>query len=565
MKKNRLKAAVCALVGLCALFTFAGCGGDVWKEGDPESKVCEVKAVIQGYGDTWVKEMAKEFNAVYADEGYEVKVTETGYGDAINAVNDMINPKKCTTDIFFGFSLIQELMDRSRSVMKKDGVSILEDLSDFYNSPAIGMDKKESGGSILSRMSPEIKDGISYNGRQQGFDGLYGVPWQGGTTGWLANPAALAKFGYTLNDIVTTDKFVAVCDAIAPANPLDKDAVFPIAFGKETGGYWEYVFHTLYSQYEGAAKYKDFWDCVPESGTTAENGYTVFENRGIYEALKVIQQFANLDYAVSGSLQMEYTAAQARVLLGKSVFMSAGDWVYKEMEAHYPDEIANAVTIKTPVISALGVKLNLSGEASHAEDQPCPECDNILAGIVSDVDADILSDAAIAAKYGAGVTADKVAVIRASRGYFYSFYSGTLGVIPSYSNAKTVAKLFLKFLYSDDGMAIYRNETHVDLPIAYVNKPDTSGDPAYLKSISEKVNSSNSQLVSSDAFKSPLRTLVGLGVFPKEGADAYVYGSLAYSHSRGQASVTAKSVFESNAAYVKANWGHYLNSAGMGK
>ena len=71
---------------------------------------------------------------------------------------------------------------------------------------------------------------------------------------------------------------------------------------------------------------------------------------------------------------------------GKSMFIVAGDYLYKELEKDYKTEMENIIAVKTPVISALGVKLDLCGAGAHEKDAPCAACNEKLRAVVKAVD-----------------------------------------------------------------------------------------------------------------------------------------------------------------------------------
>lgn len=562
MKKGFKKIIALFIMSLMLVSAFA-CGNNVKPNDGVENKTIEIKAVIAGYGIEWLEEAIKEFNEMYKEEGYKAVLTEKD--TELNTVNEISIPKRNTTDIFFHENVINQLVNKSRSILKTGDVALLEDLSDVYNSKAIGKSKQEEGKTILERFPEELQKAVTYTGALKGYEGLYGMPWQGGTTGIYVNKKVVEDAGYTLDDLATTDKLIEFVKDLAPADPLDTNAIFPIAWsGLKAPGYWDYITQVLFAQYEGKDSYTKFWNFIPDSGNVETDGYKVYEKQGIYESLKITQLLENKDYAAPGTSSIDHIGAQARVFTGTSAMMISGDWIYKEMEKDYGDYLNDVMAIRTPVISALGVKLNLCG-ASHTADTICADCDEILHSIVLDVDKETLTDAEIAAKFDANVTADKVKTIREARGYYQGSAYSTLALVPSYSDAKTGAKLFLKYLYSDDGMKTYKSNTYVDLLLDYTVKPDISGYEDFLKAMSVKTTSANSIPVSGFSYETKLRTVANLSMYPKQGTIVSVYTGLSYSHSNATSKpqFTASEVYESNKSYVKASWPDYLRQAGL--
>lgn len=559
MRKTYRKTLAAGLA-LCVAFSAAACNQTPIGGGE-ESNICEVKAVIAGYGVDWLEPAAKQFNEMYADEGYEVRITLTD--TEINAQNEICTPNRNTTDLYFEYNNIDTLINKSRSILRESGVSLLEDLSDVWEAKAIGADKQEQGMPIRERLDPRAADFCSYNGVLTGFDGLYGIPYEGGTSGIFVNMKTLEEKGYTTDDLLTTDALLEMVRELAPANPLDDTQFFPVAWsGGKAPGYWDYLCQILIAQYAGAQKYENIWNFIPDEGESAmiEKGYEVYEEWGIYEALKVIEELENRDYAVPGTSSMTHTAAQARVFTGSSLFMVSGDWIYKEMEKDYGQYMEDVIAIQTPVISALGVKLGLCGK-THTEgyeNYDCDDCETILRTVVKAVDANELSDAEIAAANG--ITADKVATIRESRGYYRANTATTIAFIPSYSNAKTVAKLFLRFIFSDDGNEIYHDNSYNYFAIEHVVEPDVEAMNEREKAVYMKMYSENSSPIYEDT-SSPIRSIANVGFYPDQGTLVNAYTGLSYSHSQGTPTFTAKGIYESNITYSKASWNDWLQTA----
>ena len=217
-----------------------------------------------------------------------------------------------------------------------------------------------------------------------------------------------------------------------------------------------------------------------------------------------------------------------------------------------------------PLISELGVKLDLLGTGSY-EGQNRKNCDDTLAAIVKDVDAGTLTNAQIADKFGASVTEEKVAVVRERRNTVYGgsnwFYNQAH--IPSYSDAKTGAKLFLRFMYSDEGMSIYKRETYVDLPSAYTNEPSQDNYTNFMKSLTEKTSAPDTTMLIPDTYSTTLRSSSGANIPFFPGYSAQVYADLSYSHSTTTPQLTVSEVFEKINKEIKAEWDMYLRTAGL--
>ncbi len=562
--KNRLIKLLAIALSALMLFGATACKKEPVEIGDGGSKDIKVKIVVAGYDTDWLHAIANKFNEVYASEGY--KVTITLEDTVLNAANEVKTPKRCDTDIFFEYDNIQDLIPQSYSILRQKGVAVLEDLTDVWNSPAIGVDKKPVGDKLIDRIAPSGEiSGYKYNGTMSGYDGIYGIPYQGGNNGIYYNPSVLEQFGYDANDLLTTDDFLAVIDDIAPEptreNVSNPNLIFPVAWSfTKTGGYHEYALKDWIAQYEGAESFKNFLQFIPDEGTIIENGYKVYEKKGIYEAVKVLYQYLNRDYSNPRISEYDHVQAEALVATGKSAFMVTGDYMYKELEKNYSEYMGNVLALRTPVISALGIKLNLCGAASHEEDASCANCNEKLRNIVLAVDENTLTDDQIATAQG--VTAEKVATIREARGYYVGGADGSSvqAFIPSYADAKIGAKLFLRFMFNNECMKLYRDATYVDMPATWITKP-ADDDREFVQSMADKRLAPNAMKLPSTYYTSKLRQ--NTPIFPREVTVPAVYQSLSHSHTFGRPSLTPKQLFEGNIEWVKISWPDYLQAANL--
>lgn len=573
MKTQGLKRASMLSLGALLACSAVGCNKKpIITDTETDSKRIEVQVFIAGFDTDWLHALETRFEDIYKDEGYDIVITEEEL--SINAMNEIRNPNKCTTDIFFEYNLIDEIVPVSQSVLKKEGVALLEDLTSVFDSPALDANKQEEGLPIKERFTYDgMLNMMSYKGDLQGYDGYYGLPWEGGSQGVYVNKRVLEENGYTIDDLLTTDDLLKVVDALAPeptvANLTNPNLFFPVSWsGGVAPGYWRFLMLANFAQYEGLESFNNFMELIPDSGTTIENGYEVYNKQGIYESLKVVNELLNKDYCVPGTASMDHVTAEARVATGDALIVPAGDYIYKELEKDYSDELNDVYALKTPVISALGIKLNLCGAQSHAEDASCETCNTILREIVKAVDAESLTDAQIASElngkgYGA-VTEDDVARIREARGYWIGNTGEVMAFIPSYSDAKKGAKLFLRYMYSDEGMKIFKENTYVDLPLYYTVEPEPYTTTPMI-SMDKKMRSDNSQMFLISSHTSRLREVIGNQAhFPYPGSYPSMFTGLSYSHSQSSsAQFTVKKLCEMNAEWVKNSWMDYLYQADL--
>lgn len=553
MKKTGKILAV-SLAGISMLGALSACNKPYVPDGN-KSNVCKVKAVRAGYEVDWLYAIAEEFNKTYADEGYSVDIVLAD--TTIDMGNEIKTPRRNDTDLYFEYNSVNKLIESSRSILGANGGALLEDLTDLYNSKAVGTDKQEQGEKIIDRFDSDVLASCKYTGVLNGYDGIYSMYYQGGSGGIYVNERVLEEKNYTFDDLLTTDSLLKVVRETAPADPLDTTAFFPVAWGGTVPGYWNWLAQVLFAQYEGREEYHDFWRFIPEEGTAIENGYTVYQDRGMYEAVRVIELLSNRDFTVPGTSSFTHTAAQARVFNGTSLLMVNGDWLYKEMEKDYKDKLNDVVAIKTPVISALGVKLNLCG-IQHSVGDTCANCDAKLKAIVKDVDAGkdknaIASDNA--------VSEEVAQTIIDARNYYLREIDEAFAItIPSYADGKDVAKLFIRFMFSDEMNDVYRKHTYVSLFPNRTSEPDKTKMSQIEIALYDKINNKNSQPIYQ--FRDcELRVRTGLESFFVQGGDKYQYAALSYSHSQHPNEDKTRKMLDEGYETLVTGWTEYIQRA----
>ena len=134
--------------------------------------------------------------------------------------------------------------------------------------------------------------------------------------------------------------------------------------------------------------------------------------------------------------------------------------------------------------------------------------------------------------------------------------------VPAYSDAKKGAKLFLRFMYSDEGMRIFRSKTYVDLPASYTVEPEQS-QYEFVQKMFER-DKANDVFVRDSYLHSPIRRS-GVTEFPKQQSTVALFTQLSYTHSHGSpnAGFTSQEIYEGNISWVKSSWGDYIRQAGL--
>ena len=584
MKKTLKKIALCSLAGIISMSAVA-CGPTV--DNSTESNHCKIAALKVGYGNDWLYESIETFNNLYKNEGYSVELVLEDSN--INSANEIKRKNKNDTDLYFDYNQVNVLVESSYSVLREQKVSLLEDLSDVLTTVPLNDNKQVEGTKTIAEKFGDKNSKLLGKGKytglnvsEQDYPGQYGIPYATSTSGIYVNKKALNDLGYTTDDLLTTDAILDMCDAIVKNYDIDDknyvNLFFPIAYGaSDASGYPSYMLDYWYAQYTGATNYLNFWDFVPQTGSLETNGYSVYEDQGLLEALRCVSEFVNSDLVQAGSGSTSAGAAQDRVFVGTSkanyaqgsLLMISGDWLYYEASKNNPTRLNDVMAIKAPIISALGMKLGLCGTAHPAvvegytgRNSHCDACEAKLKEIIKLVDEytyEEKTNQELATMVGVPETSIKE--IRDARGYIICGEGECYAFIPSYANAKKVAKLFLRHLFSDDQQRVFMEKSFVDSIVEVSSNKNVEDMSARELSLYEKLNSYNNTRLFPNK-NNKIRQAVSV-LFPATSTTVGVISGLSYSHKYGTPQYTPEDVYKNNIDYVEICWYDYLSAAGL--
>ena len=541
---------------------FAGCSKQAQGNSDPV--VVDVRVLKAGYGTEWFHAAKEKFEELYKDKGYSINIVEESNSVPDKVLSEIQNKKSNTIDLYItGDSNFSDLLKRSQSVLKSKDEVLLENLNDVFSSPAIRFDGSEESVTIDSKLNESSKRFLQYQGTASSKnsylnkfkDNYYAFPWASGVSGFLVNKTVFENYGIELPR--TTDELLDAYDKICPKEngkptpkvvqvPIDEEgntenfSAYAMTYaGYDGSGYWLFPYETFFAQYSGADAEKNFWLLEPATGSMSENGYDVYKDQGILEALKVVEKLCDEDYCANGTSNLSAINAQLNVLQGKAAIMPTANWVYQEMKLNYSDFVDNGVMMKVPVISELGKKLGIT--------------DKVLSNIIKGVDEG-KTDAQIASDCG---TTEAIAKrVREARNIYFDYSTSHIAYIPSYSPSKDVAKLFLRFLASDDNLDLYKTKAYSSLPFKYEGESKVQTND-FVKSVDEVMGYGKNVLIAEDLSSSPIRQ-VGLSCFPAFGAYSYVFKGFA------QKELDAKTVFDDDIENAEDDWGTLKAQAGIG-
>ena len=548
---------IVALMLCSVLCTVAFIGCSKKNQGNTDPVVVDVRLYKAGYGTEWFYSAKEKFEELYKDKGYTINVVDESTGVKEKFEGEIAKKKTNTIDLYIiGEPNFPDVLKRSKSALNKsEDEVLLENLNDVYSSRAIKFDGTEESVTIESKLNESTKRFMKFNGTTSSkysylnqFSGnYYAFPWASGVSGLFINKSVFDSFDLELPR--TTDELIAAYDVMCPKtngkpSPA-REGVYPMTYAGNNGaGFWLFVYDTLFAQYSGAEAEKNFWLCQPAEGTVKDNGWEVYKDEGILEALKVVEKLCDDDYCENGTSGNTEIKAQLQILQGKAAIMPTGNWAYQQMKLNYPDVVGNGVMMKMPVISALGTKLGIS--------------DATLSAIIKGVDEG-KTDAAIAAE--CSTTETIAARVREARNIYFDYSVNHIALIPSYSPSKDVAKLFLRFLASDDNLDLYKSKAYSSLPFKYVGESKVS-DNEFIRSVDEIMGYGANVAVYEDICTSPIRQN-NFACFPL-GGYAEVFTSLSKKEPVGDKEIyNAQYVYEKDIELAKGDWETQVTAAGM--
>ncbi len=438
MLKKVSAIALGATLAVSAGALGVGCGGNQGGED------LQISALKLGYGVDWLYALEEAFEAK-TGKTVTVKVKVGNEGQA--PFDSELESNASETDIFFtkrGW-FAEDVYKGKISVKGASYDCLYADLTDVWNSVAAEGETK----TIKEKMDSTYADALNIEGK------YYNLPWAGGVYGVVRNVSVWNQLGLTDNDIpYTTNELFALCDRVKATLAAEQKAPFIYSSKSEYYTAWSPIF---FGQYEGKANADKFMSGVDPDGNVSAYVYTY---QGHREGMKVMEKLLapGNGYQHKAS-SVDFTTMQGLFLQGQALFCVNGSWLENEMSANYKN--ANIDFIKTPVVSSLVDKLSFKDDAKLKE-------------VIKYVDA---VDAGESPAIPDGVSNDDIKIVTEAR--HYSYMAGGVdhrAYVPSYSNQVDLAKEFLKFMYSDEGLNIYYKTLNgTMLPATPTSGYDTNG------------------------------------------------------------------------------------------
>lgn len=485
MSKKILHRSICLLLAALTGAAMFGCG----KKEKGEHEI-EIQYYRSGMGIDWLNNMKKGFEA--AHPGYTVTIEDAAEDVAKNldAGGDIV-----TGDLFIGaISWFMSLVD------------YLEPLDDILASVADGGTM-----TIGEKIYESLNETMKVDGK------TYAISWANVPCGLFYNKTVFDSMGYetprTSNELIALARTI-VSDANGGLIQVDgkplKDATgatitpTPFIHAFATAPYWEYIWKPWMAQYDGTESYHNTTMATWKDPETNEEYYPSINasfTQGRYEALLALEDtISPKGHTYSRSNSLSHTDSQTFFLNGYALMTPCGGWLENEMKnskAKY--EIG---FMKTPVLSAVGTKLNISEELLR-EAVAYVDSADYKAGIVNE-ESSAYDPAAIRLikgytedshkdVKGIGISGDGIlAEIYEDRNIVFNNGSGQRMLMPNYSTRKEEVKMFLQYMFSDEGLRIFMDSTHMPAPGKFEDpsKMDTSGFSSFGNALLDRVENS---------------------------------------------------------------------------
>lgn len=420
--KKLLTLCICAVLSVSALIGCGNNGGTGTPVVDDETgKLAgDLKVLVWdgGYGRKWLDNVVAAFTAKNPD--VKIKVTASTDRQKVFSEIVSVSPKY---DVIFSESLLSQYAEQ-----------YLEPLNDVYSY----VNKGESV-SVGDKINDVHKNFLNLRGN------YYQVPSYVGAYGIVYNTELISDAEVP----ATSDELVALCDSVKLTS------VKPFIFSGESGvNYLNFLYCTWFAQYEGRTTYTNaLWGkTVDADGNEKFDPATAYLGGG----LKAMQACEDIFWYPNGnivedSVGLQFITAQSDFLRGGAAMMYNGSWMLNEMYKLFPNGTDVAYKMmKVPVLSAIIEKC--SSIENDAE----------LSALVKAIDK---GETALNGT-GYEVTADDYATVKEARSFYYAGGEGATAVLPKNRTAKELAKRFLAFMYTDQGIAAHaRAQAGCVLPV----------------------------------------------------------------------------------------------------
>ena len=318
---------------------------------------------------------------------------------------------------------------------------MLEPLDDLYEMEV------SDGVTFGSKVLPQFRTAARFN------DHYYKVAWTNGTGGLVYNKKMFEDYGWSVPTVYsnpanpTCDPNVGAVGLLELCEVILDDTngdVKPFVWSSETY-YWDYVVFDWWAQLAGVDKIETY---------TQLGSPEVFNPTTSPEQKEALKAWKNLiadhpEYSMEDCAGKQYTAAQMEFVTGRAAMIPCAQWLESGMMGNYDESTCVMDLMPTPFID--GAKTDENGDP-------------------------------IAVNYSVGST-----------------NSGDSILIPADAPHKDTAKQFLVFMFRDDNLKLFSEETYgVQLAADYSNVTLDDEATDFMKSVYNiNANSQKFDLLSS--------------------------------------------------------------------
>ena len=440
MKK---RISVCALAVLMSLTAFPACGGNKGPENTEKNAI--VQMYLGGFGSAGITALENRFEQIYASEGYTVEIHPITnlVGTAVTN-NLQLGPTMTVTDLFLGggFDPKPVVVQGDSFLQDTSEECALEDLTSMYKQNVYG-----ESVTFEQKLHSDFAEFNKFNGK------YWSANWNGAVTGLLYNADYFTAHQEELPR--TTDELIALVGRIKGYGDI------PFTFNG-VAAYWEYCVLPWWRQFATDEEVSDFWNCLDKNGDESPEA---FRTQGRLQAYTILQDCIGDPANFNGrALKDTHIEAQTRFFDGidengeKLWMMPSGSWTENEMALNgYAVGSKNIGIMRAPV-SSYAIYNDMDRTEFRFE---TVRSDAKLSEVIQAVDAGQTSVP--------GVSQEDFNAIKKMRSYVNTEGYGSTAVIPSYANAKEVAKKFLLFMASDEAHQLYYDTTKTYLPFDRAN------------------------------------------------------------------------------------------------
>jgi len=518
--KKLIKLITIMLSIMLTFSSLAACGG-----GEVDDSTLEISIYEKGFGYAWLETMAADY-----EEKTGTSVTVIPFYDQ-DSETALLQTDSHSSDVLFFIA--------DMSMHAEEGH--LADITELvYNQRPYGVETGET-----------IKELAHYsdvlNVARQGK--YYSLSYSSSVQSLLYNKTTLdALFGAEdWSEPRTTDEWVKLLDDIKANHSATAYPLVTVA------DYMEYLVNTWWAQYDGQAKYFDYWRGY-DNGEFCADDPIMAKSQGRLEALTMLESV----YKKANGYMHEYTGTfiqEGKAKDGQRTFLSKGYSSDAKKVAFFPcgDWFANEMgdtlmlgqdvrMMKTPVISSIKNTFEDATDKAMTDEK--------LSEIIKKIDEKV---AYSEAEYGCKQTTyDK---IKEARSMIFTNGEQMQAFIPSSSENKEEAAQFLRYMVSNDAQSFYAQELD-GLQMGYGYDP-TKDESVKISTFVQSVISCTSE-DTVYIYRDFSHALAFRGGLPAFTTNQNKYTDVIYTGS------TAQTVFDDTYSTLKTKWkSDYLKQAGL--